>query len=394
MIRKVFPILALAIFCSMLGSGIVVPLLPIYAESMGASGIWLGIIFAAFSISQAGFMPLAGRLSDRHGRKLFLVVGLLVYALFSFAYIWANSITWLILLRLAQGAAGALVSPIAQAYIGDLSPQGEEGKWMGYTNAAFFAGWGIGPLLGGLLSQSLNMNAAFYTMGGLNLVACLLIFVMLREPVKRKIKTAARSAYQKIARSPVMQGISLWRFTYAIGMGAFLCFLPVYGSLELGMNTTETGILLTTSNLLLTVLQLFFGKVADRFNRRAIVIVGSLAGVAYLAMIPFTTGFWGLLGLCALGGIGGAMAAPAASALVVEQGRVFGMGATIAVFSMMLSAGNALGPVLSGAVDDAWGIGAAFYVPAALAFLGLVGFAVLARQPGKPVPVDHSKLAA
>jgi POT family proton-dependent oligopeptide transporter len=111
-------------------------------------------------------------------------------------------------------------------------------------------------------------------------------------------------------------------------------------------------------------------------------------------MIPFTTGFWGLLGLCALGGIGGAMAAPAASALVVEQGRVFGMGATIAVFSMMLSAGNALGPVLSGAVDDAWGIGAAFYVPAALAFLGLVGFAVLARQPGKPVPVDHSKLAA
>jgi len=392
MIRKVFPVLALAIFASMLGSGIVVPLLPVYAESMGASGIWLGVIFAAFAISQAALMPLAGRLSDRHGRKLFISVGLLIYAALSFVYIWSNSIIGLIFLRLAQGAAGALIAPIAQSYIGDLSPRGEEGKWMGFTNAAFFAGWGIGPLLGGVVSTTLGMNAAFIAMGGLNLIACLLTFIMLPESSQRRVKTATQAAYRKIAASHIMQGISLWRLTYAIGMSAFLCFLPVYGSLHLGMSTMETGILLTTSNLLLTAMQFYFGKLADRFSRRSLVIIGSLCCVAYMALIPLTTSFWGLLGLCALGGIGGALAAPAATAMVVDEGRVFGMGATIATFSMMFSIGTAVGPILSGAVDDTLSISAAFFIPAGLTMLGILAFAILSRHPiskvSKKVPTQ------
>jgi len=72
MINKIFPILALCVFSSMLGIGIIAPLLPLYAESMGATGIWVGIIFAGFSISQAMFLPIIGKLSDRSGRKLFI----------------------------------------------------------------------------------------------------------------------------------------------------------------------------------------------------------------------------------------------------------------------------------------------------------------------------------
>ncbi|MBW2106937.1 MAG: MFS transporter, partial [Deltaproteobacteria bacterium] len=72
MIKKVFPVLALSIFSSMLGVGIVAPLLPLYAEKMGATGIWIGTIFAAFSISRAIVMPIVGKLSDRSGRKVFL----------------------------------------------------------------------------------------------------------------------------------------------------------------------------------------------------------------------------------------------------------------------------------------------------------------------------------
>ena len=81
MIRKVFPILALSIFSSMLGVGIIAPLLPLYAESLGATGIWLGIIFGGFSISRAIVMPIIGRLSDRHGRRPILGIGLLSFAI-------------------------------------------------------------------------------------------------------------------------------------------------------------------------------------------------------------------------------------------------------------------------------------------------------------------------
>ena len=129
MIKKVFPILALSIFSSMLGVGIIAPLLPLYAENMGATGLWIGIMFAAFSVSRTLIMPIAGRLSDRRGRKLFLSIGLFTYALISLGYIWAGSVSQLTLVRLIQGIAAGMIIPIAQAYVGDISPVGEEGKW-------------------------------------------------------------------------------------------------------------------------------------------------------------------------------------------------------------------------------------------------------------------------
>ena len=146
MIKKIFPILALCVFSSMLGVGIIAPLLPLYAESMGATGIWLGIIFAGFSISRAILMPIIGRLSDRSGRKLFICTGLFIYAVISLGYIWADTISQLTLVRLVHGAAAGMIMPIAQAYVGDISPEGEEGKWMGFFYTAFFA-WALALVL-------------------------------------------------------------------------------------------------------------------------------------------------------------------------------------------------------------------------------------------------------
>jgi len=138
MIKKVFPVLALSIFSSMLGVGIVAPLLPLYAEKMGATGIWIGTIFAGFSISRAIVMPIVGKLSDRSGRKVFLAVGLFTYAIISLGYIWAGNPFQLTLVRLIQGVAAGMVIPIAQAYVGDISPEAEEGKWQGYFNLSGF----------------------------------------------------------------------------------------------------------------------------------------------------------------------------------------------------------------------------------------------------------------
>ena len=182
MIKRVFPILALAIFSSMLGAGIVVPLLPLYAESMGATGLWLGFIFAGFSISRTVCTPVFGRLSDRKGRKLFLGIGLFTYALISFAYVLAADVYQLVLIRLVHGVSGAMILPIAQAYVGDLSPEGEEGRWMGYSNAAFFSGFGVGPLMGGLLADQWGMDFAFITMGILNLLAFIIAVILLPLP--------------------------------------------------------------------------------------------------------------------------------------------------------------------------------------------------------------------
>ena len=121
-IKKIFPILALSIFSSMLGIGIISPILPLYAENLGATGVWLGVIVAGFSISRTVIVPFAGRLSDLKGRKLLLAIGLLAYTIISIGYIWADSIASLVLIRLLHGIGAGLVGPIAQAYSRVKSP--------------------------------------------------------------------------------------------------------------------------------------------------------------------------------------------------------------------------------------------------------------------------------
>jgi len=380
MIKKIFPILALCVFSSMLGIGIIAPLLPLYADSMGASGVWLGIIFGGFSISRAAFLPIIGKLSDRSGRKLFICIGLLIYAFISPGYIWADTISQLTIVRLFHGATAGLIIPIAQAYVGDISPEGEEGKWMGLFQTAFFAGFGFGPLMGGVLTDHFGMSTAFYTMGGLNLLAFLAATLFLPEIRQRKTATNQRLSLREMSISGMIQGLFSFRFSFALGRGAFSCFLPIYAASYLRLSPSLIGILVASNILLMAVLQIYSGGIADRFNRRALVILGSFINLTYLGLIPLTSDFWQLLGLSALGGLGGAISLPAASALMVDEGRRFGMGSTIAIITMAMSIGIAAGPILGGVVADFININSVFYFGAGMGLAGTSLFIWLTKD--------------
>jgi len=370
MIKKVFPILALSIFSSMLGVGIVAPLLPLYAENMGATGVWIGIIFAGFSISRTIFMPIAGWLSDRWGRKLFLVIGLLSFAITSLGYIWADNVSQLTLVRLINGATAGMILPIAQAYIGDISPEGEEGKWMGYFNATFFTGFGFGPLIGGTLTDHFGMNMAFFTMGGLNLLAFLVVTLFLPDARQRKMTTSLRPSFREMSASNMMRGLFSFRLAFSLGRGSFAAFLPIFAGIYLGLSPTLIGVLLAVNILLMSLLQIYSGRIADRLNRRVMVVIGGLINLAFLALIPSGSNFWQLLGICAIGSLGGAISMPAASALVVEEGKRFGMGSTMAMFGMAFSMGMAVGPLLGGVLVDSVSVYSVFYFGASMLLLG------------------------
>lgn len=106
---KIFTILFLSIFTAVTGVGIVVPLLPVYARDLGASGFSIGLIFGGFSLSRSFFLPWFGRLSDAHGRKPFLVMGLFFYFIISICFIFANNVFTLVVVRLIQGVASAMI---------------------------------------------------------------------------------------------------------------------------------------------------------------------------------------------------------------------------------------------------------------------------------------------
>ena len=124
MTRPLF-VLALALFATMLGNGVVMPFLPLYAQQFSASGAVVGALFGAHSAARTFLLPLIGRSSDRYGRKTFLLGGLLFYTLTSIAYLLANSLSVLLLGMALQGIATAMVQPVALAYVADLTPKGK-----------------------------------------------------------------------------------------------------------------------------------------------------------------------------------------------------------------------------------------------------------------------------
>ena len=379
MIKKVFPILAVSIFSAMLGMGLIVPLLPLYAQDLGATGTQLGILFAGYGISNSVFTPIMGRLSDRRGRKIFLCIGLAGYAIISLGYVWAANVSQLTLVRVIQGVAGAMIIPIAMAYIGDLSPEGEEGKWMGYANAAFFSGFGIGPLLGGALAERFGMNASFYSMGGLCLLAFLIAVLFLPEIRQRKIGEKGHLSFKDMSTSPMVRGLFSFRLVQAVARGGIMTFLPIFAATYIGLGPALIGVLLAVNILPMTVLAGPAGRLADRLNRKALIILGSLIYLITVALIPLAKTFGQQLWLCFPRVIGGALSMPAATALSVEEGRKFGMGSTMSILMMAMSIGMVLGPTLSGVIYDAVDINAVFYFGGAVGLIGTGLFAWFTR---------------
>ncbi len=364
----------------MIGIGIIAPLLPIYAKNLGATGVWVGVIFAGYAISRTVLLPFVGRLSDRRGRKQVISVGLFLFALTSFAYVLANNVASLLAIRLLQGVAAGFVQPIAQAYIGDIAPEGEEGKWMGFFNATFLAGWGCGPLLGGILTDYFGMNSAFYVMGGLNVLAFLGVAIFLPEVVRREKGAAQASSFKGIASSNLSRGLFSFQIGDAAHRGIVQTFIPVFGGLTIGLSSSLVGTILSVLVFGAGVIQIFSGRLADRFNKRLIVIIGSLGILLSMLLIPQAFSFWSLLVFLAIAIVGDATALPSASALVIEEGRKFGMGVSMAMFNMGMGVGMSVGPILAGLATDLWGVEFAFYFTAALMLVCTIAFGQFTRR--------------
>ena len=379
MIKKVFLVLSICVFASSLGDGIVSPLLPLYIRDMGATGIWLGIIVAASFISNSVAIPITGRLSDKKGRKPFLIVGFLAISIISLGYLLAKDVTLLTLIRLVHGAAGALIAPIALAYIGDLSPEGEEGKWMGYSNATFFSGFGLGPFLGGILTEYYGINATFITMSGLNLFAFLMALSFLPEVSRRKALEKPHISLKEIRASNMVKGLFSFRLANAFGFGGIGTFLPIFAA-AIGLKTSLIGILLSVNILAVTLFTPLVGIVADRLNRRTITILGSLLLTVFLAVIPVAGSFWPLLAILLVQGIGSSICSTASSALTVEEGRRFGMGSMMSMLFLAMSIGMASGPIASGGIAQLLNINWVFYFGGIMSLVGTGLFAWFTRH--------------
>lgn len=377
-------ILGAAIFVSMLGVGIIVPFLPIYAQTMGATGLTLGLIFSAFSLARAVAMPLVGALSDRHGRKRFIVAGLGGYSVVALAMITADSAWDIILLRALHGVFAAMVLPVSMALVADISPSGREGRTFGSFNTALLLGMGMGPFLGGAIYDYFGVAANFIIMAAMSAVSLLMIALKIKDPKAVQEPANKNSAWTNqliLLKDRQIWGICLCRAGNAAAMGCLLAFLPVL-SQEKGLSSIKVGLLLGANMFVMTALQSLAGRLADKWPRALMAGSAQLAIALSRMMLPLAGGFETLLILVMLDGIGAGMVIPPLSALAVSHGRRLGsgMGVVMGLLTLAMSVGFFSGPLLAGLVTDIWNINAAFWLAGTLAGLGAVAVLLMTKS--------------
>lgn len=376
-----FRVLLLSVFMAMVGLGIISPIMPNYASDLGASGIYIGLIYSSFSLSRAVLQTPIGRLADTFSKKKIIVAGLIVYAVISVIYTYVTSPEMLIVVRFFHGVGSSMMMPVAMAYAMNLTPKGEEGKYMGYLNTALFSGFGAGPFIGGYIYENYNTVMVFNTMTVLVLIS--LALTILLVPDEESLGTKLRQApapIREILANRTLSSILIYRAVNALGRGTIMSFLPLYVVQILGLSSTYIGVILSTGIFLNAFLQTPMGMLADRVNRKALLIGGGLlAAVGYFYLVQTGT-IAEIFVARMVVSMGSALSMPAVTAIIAKEGRELGSGSTVGVFNTAMSIGQIIGPVFSGFLLDAYGMGSVFYFSGFISVLSVVSLWVMSRE--------------
>ena len=364
----------------MIGIGIISPILPLYAETFSSSGVSIGLVFAAFSVSRALLGPFVGRFSDHVGRKRFLMAGLAGFAVVSVLYSIAGSLWELGLFRLLQGAASVMVTPIAQAFVGDITPPGKEGRMMNLFYSSLFMGMALGPFIGGTVSEAFSYQAAFYAMGALSLIALLLVGRTLPRD-HRALDSASEQQVDivplsRILRNDAVKAICIYVATRGFWRQGFTAFFPLFAVSIAGADKAEVGTVLSAYMLGGGLLQIPFGILADRLPRFPQIMVGSIAAPLLLLAVPLVRGIPAYLAITFAMGALSALSRASIIAIRTELGRTHGMGTLAGLQGSAFAAGQMIGPVAFGLVSDLFGVTAVFPFGSAV---GLIGSASVVR---------------
>jgi len=364
---------------AMLGLSILLPILPTYANTLGATGLVLGAIMSSFAVSRGTFAPYIGRVSDRYGRKKLLLFGLVFYACLAFVYTLAFSPLTLGIVRFTQGFASVLVTPIAQSYVGDITPEGREGSITNLFYVSLFGGIAVGPTLGGYLNDHYGINMPFYVMAALALLAAVLVLVLVPELPAKERETADvpdfREAATAVWKDFELRGIMAYIAARGFYRWGFNAFFPVLATgAAFGFSDTTTGLLLSLYMAIGGVLQIPLGRLTDAYAgyRTHLIVGGSFVSGVAMILVPFATTLPLLVALIVAMGIFSAVSRTSAIAIRTERGRVHGMGLVTGAFTASLSAGQVFGPVGFGAIKDYVGLSEAFIVGGVVGLVGTV----------------------
>jgi len=363
------------------------PVLPRFAQDLGASPELIGLIVAASTVTGIFIKLPAGALSDVLGRKRMMLLGCLFFAAPPFFYPFVEAPGALLTLRFLHGCATAIFSPVASAFVADLfrEARGEKLGW--------FAGLGdlgstVGPLFGGLLLfYTASYATTYLAVGILGLLPILIVLTLPDDGVPSSVQSlvGARShafwaGIREVVSSPAVMIASALEAAMYVGYGAFLGFFPTYAK-GIGLNDAQIALVMGIQLATTMVAKPLSGRLSDRLGRKPMILTGLLLCAATLPVIPTLTSLWLLFPVSALFGLGVAVVTPSTTALVADLVKAGRMGSAMGVFGTIWDTGEASGPILAGLLIASLNYVPAFALIASLMAATALVFAVLVADP-------------
>ncbi len=383
--KKIFGTLFFSIFAAVTGMGIVVPLLPVYAHDLEASGFYIALIFGAFSLSRTFFLPYFGRLSDIKGRKPIIVPGFLAYALISVAFVYSNSVDTLIVIRFFHGIASAMLMPVIQAYIGDITPKGREGITMGMFNMSLFLGLSLGPVIGGTLKDYFSLQGSFFCMGLLGLIGFFISLFLLPPTTSERAVSHGKNpfSWKMLLNDRDVVGLFLFRFAYVVCVGIIWGFIPLLADMEFAASSSLIGVLVMLGVFVSGLIHVPMGYLADRVSKKLIVTAGGLMISYAILSFEWAGRIEDLMLASVIFGLGGGISMPALMAMAVLKGsRINAMGSIMALMTVAHSLGMLCGALVGGLMMDFFQLRRAFPLGAVVMMI-CTGVFLLSTYPQK-----------
>ena len=361
------------------------PVLALFAESLGASPERIGVIVSVSTLTGVFLKLPSGALSDIDGRRMLLRVGVIAFGVPPFFYPFISDVNVLTLLRLFQGLATAIFAPSALATVAELYRE-RRGAALGTYTACTQSGALLGPFIGGYLAFAYGFSSAFLTAGLFGCAAIVMFYSLhLSPPPPRLHDKGLASVWSEmwkgfsiVARNRKVLVTSSTDAAKMIANGALMAFLPLYG-ISVGLNAGEVGLLFTVQSLTSFISKPIMGRVSDRMGRQPLIMLGLLICAATFVSIPHVSELALLLVLSAGFGFGEAVVSSSSSAFVADSSEFKTLGAGMGMQGTIGDIGHASGPLLAGVLIANMSYAGAFGIIAGLQ-LAAAGFFWLAMR--------------
>ena len=383
--------LYVSIFLMRFSFGLVLFTLPLYLPKREFSNLIVGIIAAAYPVTETVCGPVIGILADRMGRKRWIWIGLCVSTIALFAFTLSTDVAYLVLVHSIQGIAAAMIVVSTLTMVTDISTVTTRGREMGMYDFANLGGYIVGIFTAGVLARFHSLLAPFYVGSVLAAIGAVYAYFKVKE--KRGDKSrGVLSPIQTIRlllsdrRAAAMFPIWLYVTTF-IGMA--LTFGPRVGPSPMITSSVIAGVV-----LVLAFTQPFFGHLSDNYGRGRLMMLGMLSLIGFfatvIAMFRWHMDALYLMPFFAIFGVGSFAFAPAALASLGDIAPDRGRGTTMGIYSVVMSLGTIIGPLLGGYLLDRYGLTSLFYA-GLLILISALGLAILIAGPGfaelRPVKV-------